>query len=425
MKEGGTGVEGGGQRRGGGPFVLTHLHPLKDRNPPPLPPPLHTPSFATLEMGAVFSSPASVSFRNVTPEVRAHYPLSFSGEWGSDNFPIGGTIECLLRDLRVDDPVARTYKVAGMALMKFNWMQVYRPGAEEVIGLTGSLRWVGPTAQMDDDEACIDFASLSNGPTMKNERVERVKRKGCYALGRRAWAASGGYGTVKDVEVFLGTLSGNTKSGQTFTLEFGVTVAVSDMRSPKVIRSGWHPASVVCFCLGGSYVSANPEDRGWIAAACVLENIRQLSTASTMNSLVLPLREAVFRCIRQQKAERHAEYLRMRKESSREQERLGGGRGAVHDALGAPIQQAAVRTDALSTVPSCPSEDTRHGRQAGESRTLDGEDCVVCLSEPKTMVLVPCGHACVCEDCASTLEASGAECPLCRQSPSMFVRVYF
>ena len=38
--------------------------------------------------------------------------------------------------------------------------------------------------------------------------------------------------------------------------------------------------------------------------------------------------------------------------------------------------------------------------------------CVVCLSKPKTMVLVPCGHQCVCEDCATLIQ----DCPMCRMT---------
>jgi hypothetical protein len=39
-------------------------------------------------------------------------------------------------------------------------------------------------------------------------------------------------------------------------------------------------------------------------------------------------------------------------------------------------------------------------------------DCVVCLSEQKTRVFVPCGHYCVCDVCESKLEK---KCPMCRQ----------
>jgi len=48
--------------------------------------------------------------------------------------------------------------------------------------------------------------------------------------------------------------------------------------------------------------------------------------------------------------------------------------------------------------------------------------CVICLDRPRDTVLEPCGHACVCRDCASILCAMQATsnsrslrvCPMCR-----------
>ena len=44
--------------------------------------------------------------------------------------------------------------------------------------------------------------------------------------------------------------------------------------------------------------------------------------------------------------------------------------------------------------------------------------CSVCLSNPKTVILLPCGHLCVCEDCAKQLLAARpgpAKCPIGRE----------
>jgi len=48
--------------------------------------------------------------------------------------------------------------------------------------------------------------------------------------------------------------------------------------------------------------------------------------------------------------------------------------------------------------------------------------CVVCLDNPKQVVLVPCGHVCVCTDCASQLRR---ECPVCRTHFTAQHRVFF
>jgi len=50
--------------------------------------------------------------------------------------------------------------------------------------------------------------------------------------------------------------------------------------------------------------------------------------------------------------------------------------------------------------------------------------CVVCLDRPKQVVLVPCGHVCVCTDCAPQLN-SRHECPICRQHFTAQHRVFF
>ncbi len=41
----------------------------------------------------------------------------------------------------------------------------------------------------------------------------------------------------------------------------------------------------------------------------------------------------------------------------------------------------------------------------------DGESCAVCLDDPCSVVIVPCGHYCLCLDCANRVED---KCPMCR-----------
>ena len=50
--------------------------------------------------------------------------------------------------------------------------------------------------------------------------------------------------------------------------------------------------------------------------------------------------------------------------------------------------------------------------------------CCVCLDDEKTMVVVPCGHKCMCEPCATQLQKQGAHCPLCRGPMVRVTRVY-
>ena len=42
--------------------------------------------------------------------------------------------------------------------------------------------------------------------------------------------------------------------------------------------------------------------------------------------------------------------------------------------------------------------------------------CVVCLADERTHILIPCGHMCLCEGCATGLQWS--TCPMCRADAS-------
>jgi len=58
----------------------------------------------------------------------------------------------------------------------------------------------------------------------------------------------------------------------------------------------------------------------------------------------------------------------------------------------------------------------------GESRAVREEDdnvpqsiqCVVCLGAERQVILLDCGHVCVCADCADELIRAGHACPVCR-----------
>jgi hypothetical protein len=44
----------------------------------------------------------------------------------------------------------------------------------------------------------------------------------------------------------------------------------------------------------------------------------------------------------------------------------------------------------------------------------DMEECLVCLENEHDVVIVPCGHYCLCAACANTIAGSTGKCPLCR-----------
>ncbi len=53
----------------------------------------------------------------------------------------------------------------------------------------------------------------------------------------------------------------------------------------------------------------------------------------------------------------------------------------------------------------------------------DKKSCCVCLDCPATSAFVPCGHMCVCDDCAPEMEDDG-QCPICRGEIVMTMKIF-
>ena len=44
----------------------------------------------------------------------------------------------------------------------------------------------------------------------------------------------------------------------------------------------------------------------------------------------------------------------------------------------------------------------------------DAEECVICWEGAAEVILQPCGHLCLCEQCVQPLLKQGLGCPMCR-----------
>jgi len=49
-----------------------------------------------------------------------------------------------------------------------------------------------------------------------------------------------------------------------------------------------------------------------------------------------------------------------------------------------------------------------------EARLEDVVGCVVCISNPRSIAVLPCTHACLCAGCAASIQAASGQCPICR-----------
>lgn len=55
------------------------------------------------------------------------------------------------------------------------------------------------------------------------------------------------------------------------------------------------------------------------------------------------------------------------------------------------------------------------------SEETEAPTCVICLEKPPIMACVPCGHKCLCEDCATEEIKT---CPICRAPITDYLRIF-
>ncbi len=53
-----------------------------------------------------------------------------------------------------------------------------------------------------------------------------------------------------------------------------------------------------------------------------------------------------------------------------------------------------------------------------------GKECVVCKESRKEYVFFPCGHMCVCEGCAASIQGRDRKCPLCRGVSTSIMKIF-
>lgn len=54
------------------------------------------------------------------------------------------------------------------------------------------------------------------------------------------------------------------------------------------------------------------------------------------------------------------------------------------------------------------------GEAVGDTEDA-GQECVICLSEPRDTTVLPCRHMCMCNKCARMLREKSNNCPICRK----------
>lgn len=98
----------------------------------------------------------------------------------------------------------------------------------------------------------------------------------------------------------------------------------------------------------------------------------------------------------------------------------GDEAGATGDRGHGQVSSASLSSTVHSTTSSIP-----HNAQQSQTSTLGGgggtgvraepempEECVICLTDPKDTLLLPCRHLCVCSECFRHVD----KCPVCRSA---------
>lgn len=62
--------------------------------------------------------------------------------------------------------------------------------------------------------------------------------------------------------------------------------------------------------------------------------------------------------------------------------------------------------------------------RSGDKRPREHSTCVICMDAEPNVVLIPCGHMCMCSDCALVARQQHENCPLCRSRVRLSSRVY-
>ena len=76
----------------------------------------------------------------------------------------------------------------------------------------------------------------------------------------------------------------------------------------------------------------------------------------------------------------------------------------------------------IKTIYGMTSEvDVEEGQQAIEDEDNPDSECLICLSERKDTLIMPCCHFCVCGACGKSLVENKHTCPVCRGNISSLI----
>lgn len=99
----------------------------------------------------------------------------------------------------------------------------------------------------------------------------------------------------------------------------------------------------------------------------------------------------------------------------------GGGGGGDDSAR--VTAGGAASGDTPTTAASSGEADANAAGAAVDEVDAPGSECVVCLSDPREVFVLPCRHLCLCADCAPDYKRQANRCPICRKTIVQMVRL--
>lgn len=117
----------------------------------------------------------------------------------------------------------------------------------------------------------------------------------------------------------------------------------------------------------------------------------------------------------------HSGEIALRDSDAVELSHIVGDRGAANSQQVRPAGPSGATSDdangnAAAAPAAAPAVSSLALAQGG---TFSGEECVVCLTDPKEILLLPCRHLCVCASCFVFVD----KCPVCRALSSEYVAI--
>ncbi|XP_034878076.1 E3 ubiquitin-protein ligase MGRN1 isoform X1 [Mirounga leonina] len=68
----------------------------------------------------------------------------------------------------------------------------------------------------------------------------------------------------------------------------------------------------------------------------------------------------------------------------------------------------------LQEIYGIENKNNQETKPSDEENSDNSSECVVCLSDPRDTLILPCRHLCLCNSCADTLRYQASNCPICR-----------